>query len=126
MLLGEFSYIFLNIIPPYEHFSHHMTTFYADNMITHHDLTSQRRQGGTQGSAASRDFWVFLFSLLEEDLLSANSWANLLLFCMWVTATARQPTRSVGPCLGTEPGPLKQSVSKLTPRPWASPGDFYF
>ena len=49
--------------------------------------------GGKYASSIS----IYLFTYLgEEDCLRANVCANVPLFCMWVTATARL-TSDVGP-----------------------------
>ena len=60
---------------------------------------------------------IFLF-LLDEDSPRADICANLPLFYIWVTTTAWLPTSGVSPCLGTEPGLLKQSAWNLTTKPW--------
>ena len=61
------------------------------------------------------------FFLAEEDLPQVNIFDSLPLFCLWVATIAWLPTSDVGPCLGTEPGPLKQSVPHLTSRPQGLP-----
>lgn len=57
VLFREFSYMLLEIFLSYEHSPNHTTlTFYVGDMTTHHDLTSQRSQAGTQGSAVLGGF----------------------------------------------------------------------